>query len=79
MIEASVPTMILFCVKSTMLLIYINGRLFGQVAFISATMRNLLLMKGTGPKCLPFIYISTTSSWILHKKRIIVGTLALII
>ena len=37
MVEANVPTMILFCVKSAeMLLIYINGRRFGPVAFISA-------------------------------------------
>ena len=37
MVEASVPTMILFCVKSAeILLIYINGRRFNPVAFISA-------------------------------------------
>ena len=39
-IEASVPTIILFCVKSAkMLLIYINGRRFGPVAFISTRFR----------------------------------------
>ena len=36
-IEASVLTMILFCLKSAkMLMIYITGRHFGPVAFISA-------------------------------------------
>ena len=61
MIEASVPTMILFCVKSVkMLMIYINGRRFGPVAFISTRFRirirmgNLALMKATGLKRLPF-------------------------
>ena len=36
MVEASVPTMILFCVKFAEMLIYTNGRRFGPVAFISA-------------------------------------------
>ena len=37
MVEASIPTMILFCAKSAkMLLVYINGRRSGPVAFISA-------------------------------------------
>ena len=36
-IEASVPMIIFFCVKSAkMVMIYINGRRFGPVAFISA-------------------------------------------
>ena len=44
MIEASGPTMILFCVKSAkMLLIFINGRRFGPVAFISARFRMRIL------------------------------------
>ena len=39
-IEASVPTIIVFCVKSAkMLMIHINGRRFGPVAFISAKFR----------------------------------------
>ena len=36
MIEASVPTMILFCVKSAkMLMIYIYGKRFGPEPFVS--------------------------------------------
>ena len=57
-VETSIHTTILFCAKSAkMLMIYINGIRFGAQAFISARfrMRNLALMKATGPKRLPFI------------------------
>ena len=39
-VEASIPTIILFCVKSVkMLMIYINGRRFSVQAFIRARFR----------------------------------------
>ena len=62
-VDSSNPTIILFCIKSTkILMIYVNGRRFNAQTFISAKfcmwiirMENLELMEAYAPKRLPFI------------------------
>ena len=54
-VEASISTIILFCVIHKDVDIYINDRHFGPKAFIRARFENLVLMKAFGLKRLPFI------------------------
>ena len=74
-IEARLPTINIFVQFAKMLMIYVNGRRFRPVAFVSARFRriiclqNLTLMKATGH--IYHLYKSSTSLQITQKITIV--------